>query len=335
MRSPERLDERSAPRILAEHAPVSEHATARLLGGGVSNRVVLVEDGERRVVMKQSLARLRVRARWFADRSRIEREWQVMRALEDILPRGRLPQLLFQDRRRFLYAMEAAPAGSLDWKSRLLSGELSSDTALLAGATLGSMARVTWKVPAFRQRFSDRTAFDQLRTDPYYRTVAGRHPSVAGAVHAWIERSASRSAAMVHGDWSPKNLLVCPEGLVCIDFECAHFGDPSYDAAFLLNHLILKAFHRPELAEGYLGLARTAFSRTLRELPAEALAWYEASALRHLGFLMLARVDGKSPVEYLRSRAVRSAVRGLAMGLVRTPALNAGDALARASTALA
>lgn len=328
------LGARSALGILAEREGLSERAVARLLGGGVSNIVVLVEDGRRRFVLKQALSRLRVRDEWLADRSRIVREWQAMHALGRVLPPGRLPELLFLDEARFLYAMRAAARGSSDWKTRLLAGELSPSTARLAGSTLGLMARGTWERAGFRDRFSDATAFEQLRTDPYYRTVASRHPVVAGRVSKWIEQSGGRRIALVHGDWSPKNLLVGPEGLVCIDFECAHFGDPSYDAGFMLNHLILKAFHRPNLASGYLRLARIVFAWTVAVLPRAALCWYERSAMRHLAFLMLARVDGKSPVEYLRTDAVRDAVRRLALHLIDRAPASLNEALEHVEVAL-
>lgn len=325
----------SAIELLAGRGAVAEGAAARALGGGVSNNVVLVEDGRRRFVVKQALARLRVADRWLADRGRVVREWEALRAIGEVLPRGRLPETLFLDRRRFLYAMRAAPAGSVDWKSQLLAGDLSACTARAAGATLGLMARGTWGRRRFRERFGDATAFDQLRTDPYYRTVARRHPVVAGPLAEWIARSADRRVAMVHGDWSPKNILVSPGGLVCIDFECAHYGDPSYDAGFLLNHLVLKAFHRLDLAGSYLRLARVAFAWMLAALPPAALEWYERAAARHLAFLMLARVDGKSPVEYLRPGPVQDAVRRLALALIAAAPGTVGAALERAGVALA
>ena len=334
MAPPNELTAESALEILSGRVELSGRATARLLGGGVSNVVALVEDGAQRIVLKQSLPRLRVRDRWLADRGRIGREWAVMQALAAKLPRGRLPQLLFRDEGRFLYAMRAAPHGCVDWKTELLAGKCVPATARQAGATLGLMIRSTWEDRALRDRFSDRTAFDQLRTDPYYRTVAMRHPRLAGLVEDWIATSARRQVAMVHGDWSPKNLLVSAGGLVCIDFECAHFGDPSYDAGFLLNHLILKAFRRPELSASYLSLARVAMGWTLGMLPADVLEWFEASALRHLGFLMLARVDGKSPAEYLRTDAKRDAVRRFALELIRDPPSSVGEACRRARIAL-
>ncbi len=230
--------------------------------------------------------------------------------------------------------MRAAPVGSEDWKTRLLAGELSGQVARRAGATLGLIVRGTWGRDDLRERFGDQRAFEQLRTDPYYRTSGQRHPRLAGAIEEWIAKSSARRVALVHGDWSPKNLLVGRDGLTCIDFECAHYGDPSYDAAFLLNHLVLKAFRRPELAEGYFGLARTAFGWTLGLLPSEALGWYEASAMRHLAFLMLARVDGKSPAEYLREAWLRDAVRRLALRLIAAKPATLAAVLHRAAANL-
>ena len=315
MPEPQELRADNAVGFLAGHLDVSPAAKASVLAGGVSNTVVLIEDGTQRIVLKQALPRLRVRDEWLADRVRVLREWQVISALGAVLPRQRLPQLLFCDEPNFLYAMRAAPEGSEDWKSILLAGRCDGDTARQAGAILGLATRATWGEPAFEQLFSDRTAFDQLRTDPYYGTIARRHPVVARRVERWVAESAARNVAMVHGDWSPKNLLVGASGIVCIDFECAHFGDPSYDAGFLLNHLILKAFHRPAIAASYLRLARTAFCWTIAMLPPSGLAWYEAASVRHLAFLMLARIDGKSPAEYLDDRQ-RTAVRSLALSLI-------------------
>ncbi len=316
MAEPVTLGADNAVEIVARRLALSGTRRARLLGGGVSNTVVLVEDETQRIVLKQALSRLRVRDQWLADRSRIYREWEAILALRVVLPADRLPEPLFLDRQNFLYAMRGAPHGSEDWKTQLLAGRCDSGTARLAGRTLGSIVRGTWCDPSLRSAFGDRTAFQQLRTDPYYRTVAVRRPEVAGAVEEWIADSSARQVAMVHGDWSPKNLLVHPGGITCIDLECAHFGDPSYDAGFMLNHLILKAFRRPQLAASYFGLARAAFDEIRNSLPPPALDWYEAASVRHLAFLMLARIDGKSPVEYLVGEGLCDRVRRLALRLI-------------------
>ena len=182
MPAPAELDASTALRLLAARGIVGASAEARVLGGGVSNIVVLVEDGSTRIVVKQSLPQLRVRDRWLADRSRIVREWQAMRELCPVLPLGRLPALRFLDAGKFLYAMEATGPGAADWKSHLLAGRCDPAIARRAGATLGLMVRETWRDPRFASRFGDQRAFWQLRTDPYYWTLAKRQPHISAAV---------------------------------------------------------------------------------------------------------------------------------------------------------
>ena len=242
--------------------------------------VLLAESGSgRRWVFKQALGRLRVAEEWLADRTRIHREAAAMRALAPLLPEGAVPRVTFEDRENFIYAMEAAAPDAEDWKTRLLRGERDAEVARQAARILAAIGkRGAW----WREEFGDQHCFEQLRLDPYYRFTASRHPDLREAFEEAIAM-ARRPLAMVHGDFSPKNLLVSVERQVTlIDFEVIHYGDPAFDAAFLLNHLLLKGARE-------LGLA---CARELREFDAPAV-------IRHLGCLHLARVDGKSPAEYL------------------------------------
>ncbi|MBM3796423.1 MAG: hypothetical protein FJW31_20715 [Acidobacteria bacterium] len=282
---------------------------ARLLGGGVSNTVMLAQGARsgRRLVFKQALGQLRVKEVWLADQSRIHREAASIRALAPLLPAGAVPVVAFEDRANFIYAMEAAPGGSDDWKTRLMRGEAREEAvARQAAAILNALVRGTMDVPRWRDEFGDQHCFDQLRLDPYYRFTAARHPDLREAFEEAIAL-ARRPRAMVHGDFSPKNLLVSPAGVVTlIDFEVIHYGDPAFDAAFLLNHLLLKAAH------GVPG------ARELGRICARELAWMEPDSTRHLGCLHLSRVDGKSPAEYL-TEAERERVRGAAREMILRP----------------
>jgi 5-methylthioribose kinase len=290
------------PAYLEAHAGAGPWRV-RELGGGVSNTVILAESPGRRLVVKQSLPRLRVEQEWVADQKRIHRECDALRRLRTYLPEGTLPAVVFEDRGRFLFGMEAAPAGSSDWKTRLLAGEVTIETAEQAARMFTAMARV-----AEREHFADIGSFEQLRIDPYYRATATRHPDLAGFFAGRIE-ACRRPTGLVHGDFSPKNLLVTPEGRVMlIDFECVCAGDPAFDAAFLLNHLLLKAAHGiggcRSLALAFWNIARTAAD--------------ERSVIAHLGALHLARVDGKSPAEYL-TPAERDTVRAAARRMILDP----------------
>lgn len=329
------LSAASAPDYLAERGrPLSAQATCRELGGGVSNTVVLVEDGDLRFVLKQALPRLRVEDEWLADRSRIFRERDGLLAAARLLPAPWVPRVLWSDDDAYLYAMEAFRPTASSWKEELMAGRIDRTVARRVGVALGLTVRNSRSDPAIEKRFRDRTAFDQLRTDPYYLTVGRRHPGIGERVEEWIERSRARAVALVHGDWSPKNMMVDGERLVFIDYECAHWGDPAFDSGFVINHLALKAFHRPELADEYLQAARVVFEWTLSVLPPEILRWFEEATCGHLALLMLARIDGKSPVEYLVESGVRDRVRRLALDLIREKPQRLGSCLAAVEQSL-
>ncbi|MCS6953454.1 MAG: aminoglycoside phosphotransferase family protein [Bryobacterales bacterium] len=288
------------------------------LGGGVSNTVLLVEGARQRLVLKQSLAKLRVEQDWFSDRSRVYREAAALRWLAGRLPAGSVPAVVFEDRDNFLFAMTAAPSGARTWKSLLLEGCADRAVAVQVGRLLAAIIRASWQEATVAAAFGDQTVFDQLRLDPYYRATAARHPDLAPFFDVLIRAYPEQRYCLVHGDWSPKNFLVWDHGVMAIDFEVAHFGDPAFDAAFLLNHLLLKSFHRPVWQARYAELAQAFWMTLSAELP-EELGDFEARVVRHWGGLLLARIDGKSPVEYIRDESVKQAVRTFARGLIAAP----------------
>jgi aminoglycoside phosphotransferase (APT) family kinase protein len=272
------------------------------LGGGVSNTTLLAERGSRRLVIKQSLARLRVEEEWLADQSRIYTECRALRTLRPYLPEGAVPQVVFEDRDNFAFAMEAAGAAARDWKSMLLAGDCDPAIARQAAMIFAAQARCPEAI-----RFPEQHVFDQLRLDAYYRFTAGRHPDLRDWFEERIE-ACRRGRGLVHGDFSPKNLLVEGGRVTVIDFEVVHRGDPAFDAAFLLNHFLLKIAHGipgcRRLAREFWQVARTVVD--------------EQSAIRHLGCLHLARVDGKSPAEYLTG-GERESVRRAARKMIADP----------------
>lgn len=287
------------------------------LGGGVSNTVLLVESAGRRFVLKQALPKLRVQEDWFADRTRILRECAAMRLLAPHLPAGAVPEILFEDPGNCLFAMSAAPPGARTWKALLLAGETTPEIAERVAAILAAMIRVSWGSAEWERIFGDQTAFDQLRLDPYYRFTASRHPDLAAHFAARIEQ-ARRRFSLVHGDYSPKNFLVAGDAVMAIDFEVIHYGDPSFDAAFLLNHLLLKSFYRPQRAPDYARLASRFFEQVAAALPPEAQG-FETDTCLHLGCLLLARIDGKSPAEYIQEETLRERIRRFAREMIAEP----------------
>lgn len=286
--------------------------------------MLLVETEAGRFVLKQSLGKLRVQQDWYSSRSRILREAAVLRRLAAILPAGSLPAVLFEDRENFLFAMTAAPPQACTWKEQLLSGEVSEHVAETVGAMLGRIIASTWRDPDCETEFGDQTVFDELRIDPYYRAAALRHADVASEIHGLIADSHQRRVCLVHGDWSPKNFLIANGRVMIIDFEVIHYGDPSFDAAFLLNHLLLKSFHRMEWQARYRAAALR-FWHAMRPLVPTEATWFDALTMRHLGVLLLARVDGKSPAEYIASDTLKQIVRQFARNSILHPPRTVGS----------
>jgi aminoglycoside phosphotransferase (APT) family kinase protein len=282
----------------------------------VSNTVLLVEAGGCQFVVKQALPQLRVEAEWLCDRRRILSESAALRAVAPVLPAGAVPVVLCEDPANFAFAMSAAPSAET-WKARLLRGECDIAIAERAGATLSALIRGTSGSAALASRFDQMAIFDQLRLDPYYRYTAARHPDLAGWFQSLIEDCECRRFCLVHGDFSPKNFLVDGDSAIAIDWECVHYGNPAFDAAFLLNHLLLKSFHRPADAPEFGKLAAR-FWESLRA-GAPSAPWLEESTIRHWAGLLLARMDGKSPVEYIAEPERKEQIRRFARRLMTNP----------------
>ncbi len=287
----------------------------RELGGGVSNAVLYAETSIGGIVIKQSLGKLRVEQDWFSDRERIHRECEAMRQLAPLLPPGGVPEIVFEDRENCIFAMTAAPEPAVPWKSILMAGrEMDPRTLARVADLLSAMIVATAHKKEFQSTFGDLRVFDQLRLDPYYRTTADRHPDLRGFFDELIHETIERQYSLVHGDWSPKNLLVSPGQVTAIDFEVIHYGDPAFDVAFLINHLLLKSLYRD--APDYKTAARDFFAMVHKRVPEP---WFEAATIRHLGALMLARVDGKSPAEYIHRTDLEPRVRAIARRIATHP----------------
>jgi 5-methylthioribose kinase len=293
--------------------PADAPVTVEALGGGISNVVLKVSWPGDGFVLKQSLPKLRVADDWPFDQSRIFVERDCMALLGELLPAGSVPSVRFSEDADYAFAMSCAPAGGVVWKDALLRGVIDLDAARRAGTLLAEMhsrAAADSRVPA---RFADQTGFLQGRIDPYHRTTAKAHPDLAPLIEAEVQRMLRTRITLVHGDYSPKNLFAYPDHMLMLDFEVAHYGDPAFDTAFCLNHLILKAIAFPPRAARYLEAARSFWKAYLDRLTPGLDPAIEAMTVQELGCLLLARIDGKSKVEYITDEPTRATVRAAAL----------------------
>ncbi len=313
------LSEESVAGYLVQRGvlPPDSDPVVRSLGGGVSN-IVLAVDG--RYVVKQSLPQLRVESEWLAKRERAITEARALTYAHRISPDA-VPAVLDVDEERCALTIAAAPSAWRCWKDDLLDGHADADVGARLGSLLGRWHFASSVDEGLAAAFGDHEAFDQLRVDPYFRTLAERQPDHASAVHAVVEAMLARRVALVHGDFSPKNVMVGPhpDQVWVIDFEVAHHGDPAFDQAFLLTHLLLKSIHVPVAREHYRAVA-TAFLAAYDAVAPAGLTGPVGHVWALTGALLLARVHGKSPAEYLTEAGREAATRAGAMLLHHPPA---------------
>jgi 5-methylthioribose kinase len=286
-----------------------EQARVEPLSGGVSNLVLRIVTPERSFILKQSRPQLRTRDTWLSDLDRIYREQEVMQVLYPLLPAPTVPEVLFSDRANYVFAMSHAPEGSQVWKESLLAGQVDPAVAEVAGRILGQIHETTARDTSLVEGFADHTVFVQLRVDPFYRRVQERRPEVAEAVEPIISRLLSRKIALCHGDYSPKNILTHGQGFMLVDYETAHFGDPTMDLGFFLSHLILKAIKHSPDHQRYFDLTRVFWRGYEDMVRFRPLLELQTEAIEHFAVCALARIDGTSPVDYLREEPKREAAR--------------------------
>ncbi len=268
------------------------------LSGGVSSDIWRVDTRRGTFCVKRALAKLKVAADWHVDTGRNAYEWAYMQVVGAIAP-GAVPEPLAHDPERGLFAMAwLGPEQHRLWKSDLLAGSVDAGFARQVGDLLGRIHSATARDDTLPGRFATDVNFHALRLDAYLLETARRHPDLSAELHTIVQRTADTRYVLVHGDVSPKNILIGPNGPVLLDAEVAWFGDPAFDLAFCLNHLVIKSLvvdAADALAASFDALASAYRAHVGWEAPGDL----EARAATLLPALALARVDGKSPVEYL------------------------------------
>jgi aminoglycoside phosphotransferase (APT) family kinase protein len=289
------------------------------LTGGVSSDIWRVDLARGPVCVKRALPRLRVAAEWRApvERNAYEAEW--MRRAAAVVPEA-VPELIGQDQEAGILVMVyLAPERHRLWKAELRAGRAESEVARAVGERLARIHAWTADDPEIARAFPTDRIFYDIRLEPYLVATARAHPDCAAALHALVEKTAATRRCMVHGDVSPKNILIGPKGPVLVDAECAWHGDPAFDLAFCLNHLLLKCLWIPRVAHGFLLCFDALAESYLAGVAWEPRAALEARTSRLLPGLLLGRVDGKSPVEYLTDERDKDRVRKVARALLADP----------------
>ncbi len=294
------------------------------LAGGVSGDVFRVDLTGDVICVKQPVEKLRVAADWHASLERAHSEVMWLRFAASIVA-GCAPEVLFEDRDAHIFAMRYLPPDRYPgWKGKLMNGEVDSGFAGKVGDTMARIHAASAGRGDIAAAFANQDLFFALRIEPYLLHTAKAHANHAPEIEALADGLRASRAALMHGDVSPKNILCGPEGPVFLDAETACHGDPVFDLAFCLNHLLLKAVYRRERASQYgqsFDLLRDAY---LAGVSWEDPAALDSRAARLLAVLLLARIDGKSPVEYLTTDLDKDFVRRAALDFIGRPDLTLG-----------
>ena len=305
-----------------------EAFSAETLAGGVSSDILRIDLPARSpglspglsFCFKRALAKLKVAADWRApvERNHAEVEW--LRVAEALAP-GSVPRILGEDAQAGAFAMEyLAPAAHPVWKNELRDGNIRIETAAAVARIIAAIHAGTALRADIAQRFANDHIFHPIRLEPYLLATAAHHPDCAARLYELAETTARTKLALVHGDLSPKNILVPARGPILLDAECAWYGDPAFDLAFCLNHMLLKCLWRPQWRERYLACYDALASTYLARVSWEPRAAIEARVAHLLPGLFLGRVDGKSPAEYLAGEKDKERVRRVARSFLLRPA---------------
>ena len=296
---------------------------AETLQGGVSSDILRIDLHARTpplsICFKRALAKLKVAAEWRAPVARNHAEVEWLRVADALVPQA-VPRILGEDAQSGAFAMEyLAPEQHPVWKSELRDGSIRSETAVAVARAIAAIHAGTAHRADLAQRFANDHIFHPIRLEPYLLATALRHPDCAARLHALAAATAGNKLALVHGDLSPKNILVAARGPVLLDAECAWYGDPAFDLAFCLNHMLLKCLWRPQWRERYLACYDALAAGYLARVSWEPPAAIEARAAHLLPGLLLGRVDGKSPAEYVTDENDKEHVRRVARGFLLEP----------------
>jgi aminoglycoside phosphotransferase (APT) family kinase protein len=295
------------------------------LEGGVSSDIWLVRGGGRVFCVKRALPRLRVAADWQAPVGRNANEAAWLKAVAEVLPEA-APAVLAEDAEAGVFAMPyLPPADYRIWKEELRRGRVDPAIAAEVGRRLARIHAAFANSPAAAAEFANDAVFHAIRLEPYLLATARAHRDLADPLEGLAATTAATKLTLVHGDVSPKNILVGPQGPVFIDAECAWFGDPAFDIAFCLNHLLLKCLWVPGRAPEFLRAFDALAEAYLKGACWEPRTRLEARAAALLPGLFLARIDGKSPVEYVTEARDKDKVRRIARALLLAPPARLAD----------
>jgi len=319
---------------LRDSGLVADLSAARLtpLAGGVSSDIWKVETPDLTFVVKRALPQLRVAQAWSAPTSRNASEVAWLIEAAHVVPDS-VPCVLASDATAGIFAMRYYdPALYPVWKDELRAARVDPVFAGTVGDMIGKIHAATAGSETVAAGFANDATFHAIRIEPYLEATARAHPDLADKLLALAAETLAAKRALVHGDVSPKNILVGPQGPILLDAECAWYGEPAFDIAFCLTHLLLKCVWVPAATKAFMTSFHALAVAYLERVDWEPAGDVAARVARLLPALLLARIDGKSPVDYIVDEADKARVRAVSRAMILASAAGLDEIAWRWST---
>ena len=290
---------------------INEEYSFRYLGGGVSCTVIFLWVGDREIIIKQALEQLKTKEVWKCDPNRMNIEYESNRVYHELVPEC-APEVYFYDEENYIYGREALPEDWRMWKEDLLKGLLNFSSSAKVIDALSTVHNSCAGDKEVKKIFENKEIFYQLRVSPYIEFVVGKHPELSRFSEEVNGFLMDESITLVHGDFSPKNIMTDGEAVSVLDHEVAHYGHPAFDLAFFSTHFVLKAVKNKAWAAAYLVMLSSMLDRYFKNVTFMDRGKLESDYVKTWAFIILARVDGKSPAEYIVEDFDKELVRKIA-----------------------
>lgn len=283
----------------------------RYCDGGVSCTVAFVYDGDKPIIVKQGLAQLKVKEKWLCDQNRMDAECRSNEIFHELLP-DCAPEVFFYDKENYICGREAVPESWRMWKDDLMDGIIDEQIGKLSMLALSIVHNKCAGVEKIKNIFASKDVFYNLRISPYFEFLVEKYPSLSEGVEELKGFLMGKGYTLIHGDFSPKNIMTDGKAISILDYEVAHYGHPSFDLGFLSTHFVLKAVKFKSLAGQYLSLLRS-----MLEIYFDRAEFIDRDELMETfrkvwAMILLARVDGKSPAEYITVEEDKELIRTIA-----------------------
>jgi len=298
----------------------------KYLSGGVSGTTAFVQAGSQDMIIKQALAKLKVAEEWLCDPSRMEAEMKSNEIYHRLVPEN-VPKVISYDPENYIFVREAAPDSCRMWKTDLMTSQLDFEVSAKVMQTLATVHNKCADDAEVAKEFEDKEIFYELRISPYIEFILKKHPQLTDYAKPISDELMNSNITLVHGDYSPKNIVLDGRKVFVTDYEVAHYGHPAFDVAFLANHLVLKAIHMRDFGGAFLAMLRQTLKLYFDQVEFMDKKELETSFVKLLPLLMIARVDGKSPVEYIVDEDVKEFVRTVAYDLINNSIITQKDLL--------